>query len=202
MYPRVFLFMLQVVTGLKINREKCEIIGMNIDEMHRDQLQSISNVPWTSLPIKYLGLPSLTKAQSLRTGSVWCTSWSVNSKVVKVRCYLQVVGGFFSGQYCEAFLYIFLSILNVLEGICNKFESIRAKFFWHGTNERRGLHLIKWDHGTMFAQQRKEWVLCLWRPSMPLYCLNQGRLGYRLGVGVVKFKTRPIQLGHKLICKY
>lgn len=54
---KVLLYLLQIVTGLKINKDKYEVINLNFDESHCNRFQELFDMSLSSLPIKYLGLP-------------------------------------------------------------------------------------------------------------------------------------------------
>lgn len=50
------LYLLEVITLLKINHDKCELIDINIHEEVKARVQRTFGMPWSSLSVKYLGL--------------------------------------------------------------------------------------------------------------------------------------------------
>lgn len=58
---RILLFLLQSVTWLTFNMDKCELIGINLNNFQCHQIQNNLNMQWTSFPTKYIILPLLNK---------------------------------------------------------------------------------------------------------------------------------------------
>jgi hypothetical protein len=54
---RCILLLFEVVSGMRINFHKSEIVPMNMEESEAHDIAHVLNCPTGSFPIKYLGVP-------------------------------------------------------------------------------------------------------------------------------------------------
>lgn len=77
---KIMLYLLQAVTGTKINMRKSELIGVNIQNDRKTVIQSNFSVQWY-FPINYLGYHFQIEVLQGRVGRELSGRWKIDFKV-------------------------------------------------------------------------------------------------------------------------
>eukprot|EP00268_Persea_americana_P043743 TRINITY_DN4402_c0_g1_i1.p1 TRINITY_DN4402_c0_g1~~TRINITY_DN4402_c0_g1_i1.p1 ORF type:complete len:267 (+),score=37.38 TRINITY_DN4402_c0_g1_i1:1657-2457(+) len=142
---KIILKWFEVLSGLKINYEKCEFIGVQMDLSQVDYLANIFGCKDGKLPKKYLGLPLYL---GIPKKSLWdsmvervekkLSSWkgkylSMGARITLIKSVLSSIPIYF------------LSCFKCPMSVLRRIEKIQRDFLWNDSIERMKYHLVKWE---------------------------------------------------------
>jgi hypothetical protein len=132
-----------VVSGLKINLSKSEIVPVDVGDV--EELASILGCGVASLPIKYLGLPLGAKYEdpNIWTGII---EKMENRLAGWKRLYLSkgVRLTLINSTLLNLPTY-FLSLFPIPMRVVNRLEKLQRDFFWGGIGDEFKFHLVNWS---------------------------------------------------------
>jgi len=144
LYLRMLLLSFEAVSGLKINLDKSVLVPMSLMD-NMDDLVGILGCGVSSLPLKYLGLPS---GPPFKAKSSWdevvgkierrLASWK--------RLYLSKGGRvtLIKNTLFNLPMY-FLSLLPIPSSVASRIEKLYQDFLWGGIGEEFKFHLVNWS---------------------------------------------------------
>ncbi|RVW90178.1 putative mitochondrial protein [Vitis vinifera] len=139
------LLVFRLIYGLKVNLDKSNIYGINLDQNHLSRLSKFLDCKASGWPILYLGLPlgGNPKAYSF---------WDLVIERISRRldgwqkAYLSFGGRITLIQSCLTHLpYYFLSLFKIPASVATKIERLQRDFLWSKVREGKRDHLISWD---------------------------------------------------------
>ena len=134
---KLLLLAFEMLSGLKINFLKSEVIIMGMDQQERVRIANLLNCKLGSFPIKYLGLPISHKKLAI---SEWeplygkvanrVSPWrgrfmSSAARLILTNSSLSSLPLFTMGMFLLA------------DGVHGKLDTPRSKFFWEGAGLKR-----------------------------------------------------------------
>ncbi|KAJ0535599.1 putative RNA-directed DNA polymerase [Helianthus annuus] len=143
---------LYLVTGLKVNLNKCKLFGVGVGEDETRAMAEILNCGVGSFPFVYLGVPI---GANMKRAVHW---QPVIDKFIKKLSAWKAKTLSFAGRVTLAKSVLgslpsyFLSLFNAPKVIVKKLESIRREFIWGRTNLG---HKIKWVRWEKMAKPKK-----------------------------------------------
>lgn len=117
------------VSGLKLNKIKCSLMGINLEEGKLERLANLWGCRVGLWPVKYLGLPI---GENPRAETFW------NPVIEKVEKILQRWKSTFLSRECRltliqsvlgSFPTYFLSLFKIPKGVASKLERLIQNFF-------------------------------------------------------------------------
>uniref|UniRef100_A0A453BTU3 Reverse transcriptase domain-containing protein n=1 Tax=Aegilops tauschii subsp. strangulata TaxID=200361 RepID=A0A453BTU3_AEGTS len=141
---KLLLYMFELMSGLKVNFQKSEIMTIGGDTDIDSKYAEIFNCEIGHFPIKYLGMPvSFTTLKD----SVW---EFIVDKYLK--CFGSWIGNAASSGGRLTLLTSVLSLLSLYhmsmwlmsKTFIERLDKHRRKFFWHGCNKKNRYYLVKW----------------------------------------------------------
>ena len=133
------------ISGLKINKAKCSLVGINSDERKIERLAQSWGCEVDSWPLKYLGLPLGGNPRALNF-------WNpVIEKVEKrlqswKKAYLSRGGRLtLIRAVLESIPIYYLSLFRIPIGVAKSLEQCMRNFLWEGSEEGWKDHLIRWE---------------------------------------------------------
>ena len=176
------------VSGLKINKAKCSLVGINSNDEKITRLASSWGCEVGSWPMRYLGLPLGGKPKSIKFWDPVVEK--VESKLQGwKKAFLSRGGGLTLIQAVLGSLPIyFMSLFKAPCGVIGRLEKLMKGFLWEGVEEGKKFHLVKWEK---VCQSKEEGGLGL------------GNLRNRnvalLAKWLWRFPLEPNSLWHKVI---
>lgn len=177
---KFLLYCYEAMSGLKINYQKSEIMVIGGDEMETQRVADLFNCQAGKMPFTYLGIPiSMNK---LTNADLDIPPNKIEKRLATWKCgYLSYGGKAILINSCLSSIPLYMMGVYLLpEGVHNKMDSIRARFFWEGLEKKRKYHMIKWEAlcrpkefgGLGFIDTRKMNIalLCKW-----IYRLESGK---------------------------
>nr|KYP61675.1 Transposon TX1 uncharacterized [Cajanus cajan] len=135
----------ELVSGLKVNFSKSNLIGMNMPDQWLEQGANLLNCRRGAFPFKYLGLPV---GDHPARGAMW----QVIVEVVQRRLalwenkYISLAGRvILLKSVLSALPTYFLSFYKAPTGILSRIESIFKSFLWGGKKDHRKIHWLSWE---------------------------------------------------------
>ncbi|KAM2004953.1 hypothetical protein FF1_000090 [Malus domestica] len=132
------------VSGLKINKTKCSLVGINSDCEKIYRLASSWGCEVGAWPMSYLGLPLGGKPKSIKF-------WDPVVEKVELRlqgwkkAFLSRGGRLTLIQAVLGSLPVYyMSLFKVPCGVIRKLEKLMNGFLWEGVGEGKKFHLVKW----------------------------------------------------------
>ncbi|RVW47466.1 putative ribonuclease H protein [Vitis vinifera] len=132
-------------SGLKVNLDKSNLFGINLDQNHLSRLALLFDCKASDWPILYLGLP-------LGGNPTACEFWDpVIERISKrldgwQKAYLSFDGRITLLHSCLSHTpSYFLSLFKIPASVTAKVERMQRNFLWSGVGEGKRDHLISWD---------------------------------------------------------
>ena len=141
---KFILLCFEVVSDLKINFSKSEVLVTGVDDSEALRVARLLNCNLVSFPFKYLGLPILPDL--LHSKDFASTVSKVGTRVLPWRGrYNTNVGKVALVNACLSSLPIFLMGFYLLSaGIHAGFDKHRGASYWNAADNRRKYRLVKW----------------------------------------------------------
>ncbi|XP_022030427.1 uncharacterized protein LOC110931338 [Helianthus annuus] len=136
---------LNLLSGLKVNRQKSKLFGIGVDDAEVARLAQVVSCDVGSLPFTHLGIPigvNMKRAKCwkpvLEKFSARLSKWKAAHLSFAGRLTLikSVLGSLPS---------YFLSLFAAPKGVINKLEKIRRDFLWGKTSAGRKLRWMRWS---------------------------------------------------------
>ncbi|KAJ9671310.1 hypothetical protein PVL29_025144 [Vitis rotundifolia] len=123
------------ISGLKVNLDKSNIYGINLDQNHLYRLAEMLDCKVSNWPILYLGLPlgGNPKAISKRLDGWQKTYLSFGGRITLIQSCLTHMPCYF------------LSLFKIPASVAAKIERLQRDFLWSGIGEGKRDHLVRWD---------------------------------------------------------
>jgi hypothetical protein len=139
------LQLFELISGLKVNFYKSELIGINIEESWLKDAASALNCKVGSLPFNYLGLPIGADPRKLRTWEPVIKS--LRRRLLSWKNRALSMGGrlVLLKSVLTALPIYFLSFFKAPSGIISLTESLFKSFLWGESEEAKKIHWVKWD---------------------------------------------------------
>ena len=142
---KLLLYMFEMMSGLKVNFQKSEILTVGGDENTVKKYAEIFNCEVGSFPLKYLGMPvSYTNLKS----SDW--EFIVGKYLKRFEAWIgnaASIGGrhtLLDSVVTHISLY-HMSMWLMNKTFIEKLDKHRRMFFWQGCNKRKRYYLVKWS---------------------------------------------------------
>ncbi|WKA00162.1 hypothetical protein VitviT2T_018548 [Vitis vinifera] len=133
------------IFGLKVNLDKNNIYGINLEQNHLSKLAELLDCKAFRWPIPYLGLP-------LGGNPKACGFWDpVIERISKrldgwQKVFLSFRGRITLIQSCLTHMpYYFISLFKIPASVATKIERLQREFLWLGVGEGKRDHLVSWD---------------------------------------------------------
>ena len=141
---KLLLYIYKIMSGLKINFSKSEIVMINGDADQENQFSDLFNCQVGKFPIRYLGVPvSPSKlhlvdwAPLIEKNNKKLDNWKGSSMSIAGRATL------INSSLSSTFIY-HMSMYLLPKTILNTLDRQRS-FFWQGGGSRKKYHLVKWE---------------------------------------------------------
>ncbi|GKV10561.1 hypothetical protein SLEP1_g21905 [Rubroshorea leprosula] len=136
----------ELVSGLKINYVKSQLMGVHVDEEWLSRAAAILNCKLGVLPFKYLGVPI---GDNPRRSKIWqplvenfkkkLSQWkgrfvSMGGRITLINVVLSSLPVFL------------MSMFLIPKGVIKKLDSIRRAFLWGGNDEKRVINWVGWEN--------------------------------------------------------
>uniref|UniRef100_A0A453F4P8 Reverse transcriptase domain-containing protein n=1 Tax=Aegilops tauschii subsp. strangulata TaxID=200361 RepID=A0A453F4P8_AEGTS len=142
---KLLLYMFELMSGLKINFLKSEILCIGGDDDTLTFYSELFNCQIGHFIMKYLGVPvSYSTLRALDWNFVddkflkCCESWIGNAASSGGRPTLL-------NSSLPSIIFYYMSMFMLSKKIIEKLDKHRKKFFWQETDGRRRYHLVKWS---------------------------------------------------------
>ncbi|RVX22469.1 LINE-1 retrotransposable element ORF2 protein [Vitis vinifera] len=128
------------ISGLKVNLDKSNIYGINLEQNHLSRLVEMLDCKASRWPILYLCLP-------LGGNPKACGFWDpVIERISKIldgwqKAYLSFGGRITLIQSCLTHMPCFLSLFKIPASVATKIERLQRDFLWSGVGEGKRDHL-------------------------------------------------------------
>ncbi|RVX12865.1 LINE-1 retrotransposable element ORF2 protein [Vitis vinifera] len=139
------LLVFEHISGLKVNLDKSNIYGINLEQNHLSRLAEMLDCKAFGWPMLYLGLP-------LGGNPKACGFWNPVIKRISRRldgwqkAYLSFGGRITLIQSCLTHMpCYFLSLFKIPSSVATKIERMQRDFLWSGIGEGKRDHLVNWD---------------------------------------------------------
>ncbi|RVW33139.1 putative ribonuclease H protein [Vitis vinifera] len=133
------------ISGLKVNLDKSNLFGINLDQNHLSRLALMLDCKASDWPILYLGLP-------LGGNPTACGFWDPVIERISRRldgwqkAYLSLGGRITLLHSCLSHIpSYFLSLFKIPASVAAKVERMQRDFLWSGVGEGKRDHLVRWD---------------------------------------------------------
>ncbi|KAE8672120.1 ADP-ribosylation factor-like protein 8B [Hibiscus syriacus] len=135
----------EVAAGLKLNKMKTKIFGINVDGNTVKRWADSIYCGWAELPTSYLGLPLGHKKNSL---PLWQPILDrVRNRLDSWKSKFLYFGGrlTLAKSVLVNLPVYYMSIFQIPKSIAEKINKCIANFVWNGKKER-GIHWLKWEN--------------------------------------------------------
>ncbi|RVW71380.1 putative ribonuclease H protein [Vitis vinifera] len=133
------------ISGLKVNLDKSNIYGINLDHAHMSRLAETLGCKASGWPILYLGLPL---GGNPRAGGFWDPVIERISRRLDgwQKAYLSFGGRITLIHSCLTHMpCYYLSLFKLPALVAAKIERLQRDFLWSGIGEGKKDHLVRWD---------------------------------------------------------
>ena len=139
---KALLLSFELMSGLKINFHKCEMLSMGIDSEEGQRIADLLNCKVGKFPFMYLGLPLVPRRVTIDewaplTGKAGKKVSPWRGKFMSSAERLVLTNSSLSSLPMFAMGFFLLA-----EGVHAKLDTSRARFFWEGTGLKRKYHLV------------------------------------------------------------
>jgi len=150
---KLLLYLYEIMSGLKINFSKSEILLINGDDELEVQYSELFNCQIGHFPIKYLGVP--VSPSKLHVAD-WAHLIEKNKKKLDVwkGSSLSIAGRttLINSSLSSSFIY-HMSLYLFPQSVVDDLDKQCRTFFWQGGGVKRKYHLVKWN---VLCKSKKE----------------------------------------------
>ncbi|KAJ0744136.1 putative RNA-directed DNA polymerase [Helianthus annuus] len=134
-----------LVTGLKVNRRKCNIFGIGVEESEVDRVAKFVNCEVGAFPFSYLGIPIGVNMKREKFWKAIIDRFASRLSRWKAR-HLSFAGRMtLAKSVLGALPAYFLSLFAAPKGVIKKLEKIRREFLWGKTSAGHKLRWVRWS---------------------------------------------------------
>lgn len=142
---KAILLCFELMSGLKINFHKCEVVSIGMDAAESLRVANLLNCKLGKFPFTYLGLPIAAKKCSI-------ADWEpLNTKVADWVCPWR--GRFMSSgarliltnSSLSSLPMCAMGLFLLADGVHTKMDTPRARFFWEVAGPKRKYHMVEWQ---------------------------------------------------------
>lgn len=142
---KMLLYMFELMSGLKVNFQKSEILTVGGDDNVVNMYADLFRCEVGSFPIKYLGMP--VSYTNLRNSD---REFIVTKYLKKFEAWIGNAASMGRRLTLLDSVVTQLSLYHMSMWLMNKtfiehLDKYRRKFFWQGCNKKRRYHLVRWD---------------------------------------------------------
>ncbi|RVW43709.1 putative mitochondrial protein [Vitis vinifera] len=133
------------ISGLKVNLDKSNIYGINLEQNHLSRLVEMLDCKASGWPILYLGLPL---GGNPKTSGFWDPVIERISRRLdgwQKHIYLLEAELLFIQSCLTHMPCYFLSLFKIPASVATKIERMQRDFLWSGVGEGKRDHLVNWD---------------------------------------------------------
>ncbi|XP_009335445.1 uncharacterized protein LOC103928158 [Pyrus x bretschneideri] len=176
------------ISGLKINKAKCSMAGINSDCEKLKGMADSWGCEVGSWPIKYLGLPLGGRPKALMFWDPVVEKMEKRLQSWK-KAFLSKGGRLTLIQFVLGSLPIYyMSLFKIPCGVIGRLEKLMKGFLWEGVEEGKKNHLVKWE---IVIKSKEEGGLCVGNLRNQKEAL--------LAKWLWRFPKEPNSLWHKVI---
>ncbi|GKV49125.1 hypothetical protein SLEP1_g55890 [Rubroshorea leprosula] len=136
----------ELVSGLKINYVKSQLMGVHVDEEWLSRAAAILNCKLGIMPFKYLGVPIGDNPRRLKIWQLLVENFKKKLSQWKGR-FVSMGGRITLINVVLSSLPLFLmSMFLIPKGVVKKLDSIRRAFLWGGNDEKRVINWVGWEN--------------------------------------------------------
>lgn len=150
---KLLLYLYEVMSGLKTNFSKSEIVMVNGNSTQEQNFSDLFNCQIGQFPIKYLGVP--VSPSKLHVAD-WATLKERNGKELDVwKGGLMSIAGrvtLINSSMSSSFIY-HMSMYLLPKTVADDLDKQRRTFFWQGGGVKRKYHLVRW--GVLCKSKKK-----------------------------------------------
>ncbi|RVW96070.1 Transposon TX1 uncharacterized 149 kDa protein [Vitis vinifera] len=133
------------ISGLKVNLDKSNIYGINLEQNHLSRLAEMLDCKASGWPILYLGLPlgGNPKASGFWDPVIERISRRLDGwqkAYLSFECKITLIQSCLTHMPCY-----FLSLFKIPASVAAKIERMQRDFLWSGVGEGKRDHLVNWD---------------------------------------------------------
>ena len=140
---KLLLYIYELMSGLKINFTKSEVIMINVDHNLASQYADLFNCQSGHFPIKYLRVPVSASRLHMKD---WLTLKERNEKKLAVwkGKSLSIAGRttLIDSSLSNSFIY-HMSLYLLPKTTTDSLDKQRRTFFWQGGGQKKKYHLVK-----------------------------------------------------------
>lgn len=142
---KFLLYCYEEMSGLKINYQKSEVIVIGGDESDTLRVANLFNCKSGKLPFSYLGIP--VSVDKLSATNLNIPAAKIEKRLATWKCgHLSYGGRSILINSCLSSIPMYMMGIYLLpEGVHQKMDSFRARFFWEGLEGKKKYHMIKWE---------------------------------------------------------
>jgi len=142
---KLLLYLYEIMSGLKINFAKSEVIIINGDADKCLQFAELFNCQIGCFPIKYLGVPVSPGRLHVKD---WMPLMEKNEKKLKIwkGNSLSIAGRttLINSSLSNAFIY-HMSLYLLPKTVVDTLDKQRRTYFWQGGGTKKKYHLVRWE---------------------------------------------------------
>jgi len=156
---KILLYIYKIMTGLKINFSKNEVILINGDHNMNMLYAELFNCQIGTFPLKYLGVPVSPSRLHVKD---WAMLEEKNKK--KLAAWkgkaLSIAGRttLINSSLSNSSIY-HMSMYLLPKTTSDRLDKQRRSFFWQGGGQKKKYHLVRWDVINKSKKNKEGWGL-------------------------------------------
>ena len=190
---KILLYTYEIMTGLKINFSKNEVILINGDHNMNMLYAELFNCQIGTFPLKYLGVPISPSRLHVKD---WAMLEEKNEK--KLAAWkgkaLSIAGRttLINSSLSNSSIY-HMSMYLLPKTTSDRLDKQRRSFFWQGGGQKKKYHLVRWDVINKSKKQGGLGVKNIQKMNTSLLCKWWWKLEYEEGMWLSIVKKKYLQ---------